>query len=333
MKISIIGMGFVGRALYNGLSPYHDIRVYDKYNPSYPNLEEVVNHSNIIFVCVPTPVRSDESQDLSNIYDVFNQLKPDRFSSERKIIVIKSTIIPGTCDKLYGEYGQYFDIIFNPEFLTERTSILDFLNQSRIVLGGNNPTALDEVERVYKEVFVSTPIYKVGLKEAELVKYVCNCYFATKVSFSNEISLICDKLGIDYETIRMLWTGDQRITESHTKVPGFDGYHGYGGKCLLPEAEVKVNGVITNMEKLFSSIENRNKYFIEGTNFDIDKKENKEIEKFIENNINDYIYEFELENCKVFKCTKHHLIPVIRNNKKMLLEAQNIINTDLFFVE
>lgn len=235
-NISIIGCGFVGRAIYHGFSPYFDIKIYDKYIEGFNTLEETVNHSEVIFICVPTPVNENNEQDLSNIYDVINSIKD--VTSTSKILVLKSTILPGTTRNLYLHFHEHFDFIFNPEFLTERTSINDFLNQSRIILGCLNPDEIPPeyplvlIESIYRERFKSTPIIKVSFEEAELVKYVCNCYFSTKVLFLNEIYNICKEMGLNYENVRQLFVGDQRITDSHTKVPGFDGFMGVGGKCL-----------------------------------------------------------------------------------------------------
>ena len=231
-KLSIIGNGFVGQAIYNGFSPYFDIKIYDKFIKGLDTLEETVNHNEIIFICVPTPYKEDYSQDLSAIYDVINSI--DKVTSDHKILVIKSTILPGTSRKLSEEFKQ-FSIIFNPEFLSERTALNDFLNQTRIVIGTSNPEvdgAHSQVEELYRVRFKHTPIFKVVYEEAELLKYMCNCYFATKVLFMNQIYKICENIGIEYENVRKLFVGDQRITDSHTRVPGFDNLFGVGGKCF-----------------------------------------------------------------------------------------------------
>ena len=230
-KLSILGCGFVGKGAYHGFSPYFDIKIYDKYIKGYDTLEDTVNHSEILFICVPTPYKPNYEQDLSCIYDVVNSIQ--KITSESKIVIIKSTIVPGTTRKLQNEFPN-LRFVFNPEFLTERTFVNDFLNQTRIILGGkdSNDETLKIVEETYKIRFKYTPVLKVKFEEAELVKYMCNCYFATKVIFLNQIYKICENIGIEYETVRQLFVGDQRITDSHTKVPGFDQKMGVGGKCF-----------------------------------------------------------------------------------------------------
>lgn len=233
-KLSIIGAGFVGRAVYHAFSPYFDIKIYDKYVKGFDSLEETLNHSEIIFICVPTPVKSNYDQDLSNINDVIESIKSN--TKDHKILVIKSTVLPGTSRELYNKNYSRFDIIFNPEFLSERTSLNDFLMQTRIILGCNenliNSESVDKVENLYKIRFKSIPVLRVKYEEAELVKYMCNCYFSTKVLFLNHIYKICEGIGIEYEEVRKLFVGDNRITDSHTRVPGFDNLMGVGGKCF-----------------------------------------------------------------------------------------------------
>lgn len=230
-KLSIIGCGFVGKGVYHGFSPYFDIKIYDKYIKGYNTLEETINHSKVLFICVPTPYKPTYEQDLSSIYDVIRSIRD--ITDDSKIIVIKSTVIPGTTRKLQNEFPS-LRFVFNPEFLTERTYVNDFLNQTRIILGGKeaDDETLSEVEDLYRVRFKYTPVIKVRFEEAELTKYMCNCYFATKITFLNQIYKICENIGIEYETVRQLFVGDQRITDSHTKVPGFDQKLGFGGKCL-----------------------------------------------------------------------------------------------------
>jgi UDPglucose 6-dehydrogenase len=328
-KIGIVGFGFLGRALAHGFIDHADIKIYDKYENYYDTLENVVNNSDFIFVSVPTPMSDDGSQDLSNLEDAIKSIV--EISKERKIIVLRSTIIPGTTRLLADKYIDH-DFVFFPEFLTERNANLDFINSSRLIFGGDEEVLL-ELEDLFRLRFPHTPIYKTSWEAAEIVKYMCNCFFAVKISYLNEIYDIAKYYDIDYNELKNMFLSDYRIGNSHVDVPGHDGYRGFGGKCLLPNAKVRVNGVLTTMQDLFNSLENRTRYFIEGTDYEIENKESKEIEKMIESYIKEDIYKFCLENGKIFSCTKNHLVPVIRKNKKILIEAQYIENTDLFFIE
>jgi len=335
-KLSIVGMGFVGSALYNGFSPYFEIKMYDKFKKEYNELEETVNFSDFIFLCVPTPVNSNGEQDLSNIYDSIRSI--NKVIKKRKIIIIKSTILPGTIRKLSKEFKDSLDFVFNPEFLTERNALNDFLNQTRIVLGGDmkDSYSINMVEELYRIRFKATPIYKVKYEEAELVKYMCNCYFSTKVSFMNEIYDMCKLLNIDFETVRELFVGDMRITDSHTRVPGFDGDRGFGGKCVLPTAKLRIldlkekNFLNINIEQLYNYF-NESAYIIKCESCDLtfNNIEFKIIDKVTKRFIDEEIFEF-LTNNGVFSCTKDHLIPILREEKIILIEAKDVLNTDSF---
>lgn len=154
--------------------------------------------------------------------------------------------------------------IFNPEFLTERNYIFDFINQGRIVLGGENLycKAIDEVDSLYKVKFPHTPVLITTFEAAEMIKYACNCYFSIKISFMNEMYDICQKLGISFEDVKIGMLGDQRIANSHMQVPGFDGYRGFGGKCFPKDLKcfvrwAKNNGCNTNMLEATDEVNER----------------------------------------------------------------------------
>jgi len=230
--ISIFGIGYVGGALYHGFSPFYNVKIYDKYKEGYNTLSETVNTSRYIFICVPTPVNlENNTQDLSYIYDaVFTIAK---YANEEKVLILKSTILPGTTRELQERVRDH-KFVFNPEFLTERNYIFDFLNQGRIVLGGRSKDddTLLELEDLYRVKFPHTPIFKTTFEAAELIKYACNCFFSMKVSYMNELYEICEKMGISFDDVKNGMLGDQRIANSHMQVPGFDGYKGFGGKCF-----------------------------------------------------------------------------------------------------
>jgi len=228
-KIGLVGFGFVGSAIAHGFGLHADIKIYDKYSNYYDPLDIVVNGSDFLFLCLPTPMNADGSQDLSNLKDALGEI--NSVVLERKIIVIKSTVVPGTTRKLAEEYKNHV-FVFNPEFLTERSAKLDFINTSRIILGSNSTLALNNLEKVYRLRFPHTPIFKTSWEGAEVVKYMANVFFSIKISFLNEMYDIAKKIGVSYEELRNMWLADFRIGNSHTDVPGFDGYRGYGGKCF-----------------------------------------------------------------------------------------------------
>ena len=172
------------------------------------------------------------NRDGSCYTEMVNEVIKDvnRMTTKKKILIIKSTIPPGTTEGWNKQYDNV-DIVFNPEFLTEANSIEDFKNQNRIIVGGNRP-ATTKVARIFKKVFPKVPIIKTGSTYAEMVKYVTNCFLATKVSFANEMSEICEYLDIDYDKVIEYAKHDDRLGYSHWDVPGPDGDVGYGGHCF-----------------------------------------------------------------------------------------------------
>lgn len=231
-NIGIIGNGFVGSAIVAGFSLHANVRVYDKDDRRAINtLEDTVNNSDYVFVGVPTPMETIEGGkiDLSIMDSVFDELNAIN-KNEKTIFIIKSTVVPGTTKKYQDKYKN-MRIVFNPEFLTERSANLDFINTSRIILGGAQAD-VDAVERLYRDRFPYTKVIKTDTTSAEFIKYMCNCFFATKISFMNEMHLMADKLGLDWDNVMDGFISDGRIGNSHTDVPGHDGDLGFGGKCF-----------------------------------------------------------------------------------------------------
>ncbi len=234
MKIGIVGQGYVGTAVKEVFSKHYDVETYDldKDKCSVDYLEDIVELSNIIFVCVPTPMKKDGSCDTSIVEAVvkdINDMVVSRNVSGR-IVAIKSTIPPGTTNRLNKEC-ENISVIFNPEFLTEANFIDDFKNQSRIIIGGERPSST-KLRQVYSLAFPDAKIVKTGSITAEMVKYMTNTFLATKVSFANEMKQICDELKIDYDKVVEYSTYDERLGKSHWAVPGPDGKNGFGGSCF-----------------------------------------------------------------------------------------------------
>jgi nucleotide sugar dehydrogenase len=229
-SIGIIGQGFVGNAIYQKFKNYFSVLTYDldKSKRTTETLVEVVKASNVVFVCVPTPMkRSDGSCDISIVHSVLKEINS---IDKDVVVVIKSTIPPTTTEKFNNEFKN-ITIVFNPEFLTEANAVQDFENQSKIILGGpRKGTTL--LKQIYGLVFPSTPIIKTGSTHAEMVKYFTNTFLATKVSFANEMYEICNKLDLDYDKVIEYATYDERLGKSHWSVPGPDGDLGFGGHCF-----------------------------------------------------------------------------------------------------
>jgi len=247
-KIGIVGNGFVGSAVAFGFSPQcgcdvDDIKIYDKdETKSTHTLNEVVNDSDYIFLSVPTPSNQDGSINLDILYSAFEDINNviDYKQDKQPTIMVRSTVTPGTTRKIQQEYPKMY-IVFNPEFLTERSAKFDFINQSRFIVGGNWGSTT-KVEHLYQWRFgKSTPVIKTNFETAEMIKYMNNCFFATKVSFLNEMYQIAEKCGVDWNMAVEGFVRDGRIGHSHLSVPGPDGKLGFGGSCFPKDIQAMIH--------------------------------------------------------------------------------------------
>ena len=167
------------------------------------------------------------------------------------MVLVRSTIVPGTTTGFAEKYNN-LTFVFNPEFLTERSAKFDFINQSRFVLGGS-PENTSKVADLFRFRFGnSTPMVETNFETAEFIKYMNNCYFATKVSFMNEMRLIADNSNVDWQTAVDGFVRDGRVGHSHLSVPGPDGKFGFGGSCFPKDMQALIKyadsiGIDTNV--------------------------------------------------------------------------------------
>lgn len=224
MNIAIMGVGMVGGALARYFTQQKQIQplLYDPLK-KMEDLE-ALNQADVIFVCVPTPF--DEVKggfDLSYLTDAFSKI------TGNKIIVIKSTILPGTTEDYQKKHPQH-KVLFNPEFLTEATADHDMFFPNRQLIGYTGKS--QEVAEEILKLLPVAPFKKIlPAREAEMVKYFGNTLYALKVTFANQIFDLCQKLGIDYETVKECAKAEPMVGKTHLEIV-HKGYRGYGGKCL-----------------------------------------------------------------------------------------------------
>ena len=234
MKIGIIGKGFVGSAVEYGFTCDKNlkaqIKIYD-INPDIAtnSLSETINDSDFVFISVPTPANNDGSINLDALDTVLKKI--NTCIENDCVILIRSTVIPGTSLKFSKKYSS-LNIVFNPEFLREKNANNDFINQSRIILGGEKKLTT-KVANLYRWRFGSKiPIIETNYQTAELIKYMNNMFLATKVSFMNEMFLVANKVGANWKEATEGFALDNRVGSSHINVPGHDGKFGFGGSCF-----------------------------------------------------------------------------------------------------
>lgn len=216
-KVLICGFGVIGKDIYDELKCNQiQISIYDK------NLSEseykIDEHYDFAFISVPTD-NIDNRIDLSNIYDVSEKIDAD-------IIVVRSTVIPGTVDDLKKRYNKRF--VFSPEFTGATQHVNN--DKSFIILGGNRKDT-SEVAQLYELKYNGyLKVYQCEAKEAEMCKYMENSMLAAKVLFCGYFRKACDSLDIDYEMVRNLLLCDKRFSPSHTIT--YTGNLGYDSHCF-----------------------------------------------------------------------------------------------------
>ena len=194
------------------------------------DLDEGLDHGDIIFLALPTPEDEDGSADLSYVLGVAKEI--GKYISEYKVIVDKSTVPVGTAEKVQqtiaAETTVPFDVVSNPEFLREGFAVDDFLKPERIVIGASSQRAIDFMQKLYKPFVRSgNPIIIMDEKSAELTKYASNAFLATKITFMNEIANYCERVGANVDMVRRGMGTDSRIGKRFL-FPGI----GYGGSCF-----------------------------------------------------------------------------------------------------
>lgn len=243
--VGIIGNGFVGESQAFAFSPTNEIRIYDVDPLKSTHTKEETHQSDFIFVCVPTPMDMGGKQDLSYIERVFEEAK------EGPIYIIKSTVLPGTTEMVQRQY-PHLNIIFSPEFLTERTAKLDMLTQARVIFGGDE-VLTKRVEELFSGRFMNRHFIHTDSKTAEFIKYMNNTFFATKVSIMNEYYRLAQLVGVNWDDALYGFASDGRVGDSHLHVPGPDGKVGFGGTCFPKDINALMsmaNDVGVNMNVL-----------------------------------------------------------------------------------
>ena len=200
------------------------------------NLKEAIKDAAIIFLALPTPPGADGSADLSYILKVAKDLS--EIIDDYKVIVDKSTVPVGTAEKVSAILEQklsidLYDVVSNPEFLREGVAVDDFLKPDRVVIGTSSARAQKLMRQLY-EPFVrqGNPIFFMDVRSAEMTKYAANAYLATRISFMNEISNLCEILGADVDMVRKGMGSDSRIGKRFL-FPGV----GYGGSCFPKDVQ------------------------------------------------------------------------------------------------
>lgn len=243
LKLAIIGHGFAGKAVDYGFT--HNMVEKTIVDPKYgTTAKDLPDDIDIAFICVPTPMADDGRIDASILNSVMRELQ---LLDSIKLIIIKSTVTPDIIEKY-----AYESIVYNPEFLTERSAKDDFINPQFHIFGGDKE-ATSLAADLYSTFSICNPCtsYFMSHKEASFAKYAINSFLALKVTFFNQLYDAVSDTDANYATIMKIVGLDKRIGHSHTKVPGPDGKQGFGGSCFPKDvsAFTKFNNRLTLLEE------------------------------------------------------------------------------------
>ena len=275
MKVAIVGLGFVGKSLLNGIKDSVEVKQIDpKLGSNINDLKDFL--PEIIFICVPTPMNQDKTQNISIVKTVIDEINNLDINS---LVVLKSTLLPNYVKDFEKIVPRF---IYNPEFLREKHADDDFINSKLIVFGGNRYDA-EILSEFYKDntkcrcreyIFTDS-------ETASLIKYTINSFLSVKVIFFNELKELFDKSGAneDWEKFIEYIAKDTRIGDSHMKVPGHDGRLGFGGACLPKDSNALIK-YSQEIEKQLNILENAIKL-----NNNIRSKYNENTKRELEQNI------------------------------------------------
>lgn len=228
-NIGVVGWGVVGQAVGGAFQEKHSVFWYDKFKPDGSSLEGLVQASDFIFICVPTPMYEDQSgQDLEMVEEVVAFIAPQIASTE-KVLVIKSSIVPGTTARFQREY-PHSKFCMNPEFLTEQNPAYDVLHPDRTVIGANDKDVHEVVQNLYKDILpADSKYFLVDTTTAELSKFASNASLASRVIVANEIYDLAQALHVKYDDVKEIVGSDHRLGPHYMEVTV---ERGFGQKCL-----------------------------------------------------------------------------------------------------
>lgn len=357
--IAIVGEGYVGSAMREFFKDHFNLIIVDKkyegqngrvinqelpqrdmasVTRTYASSYEAANGCDLVVICLPTPPREEDGAcDTSLVEEAISAI-------DAPLFIIKSTVEPGTTDKLKENTGKR--IVFSPEYCGESKYWTEYkfhtdVKETPWFIFGGDPSDTEKAVQFFVRVVGPTKKYhQTEALVAELTKYIENTFFALKVTFCYEINELCLRMGVDYYKMREAWLLDPRINPMHTAVFE-DSDNPISGRCVPGDALVNItcdipgsygNYKIDELYEIQENLRSKGYYFgpiIESTDSDINIEEKKILEITC-SEIDEDIYVFETDAGN-FECTAEHLIPVWRNEEIKLVQAQNVKETDELF--
>ena len=238
-RIGVIGLGFVGGAIFKYFKGRgSNVVGYDLYKESSTFAD--VLETDVVFLCLPT-MYSEEREEY-NKKAIISSCGLLQTSGYAGVVVVKSTVEPGTTDRLVTRYPS-LRLIHNPEFLTAATAERDFAEQRHIVLGSPDPmpnATTSFMQGFYDYYFRDAETTMCTSNESELMKISANAFYAVKIQYFTEIHAMCQGMGADFNKVRDMIVNNGWVNPMHTKVPGTDGKVSYGGLCFPKDTSALV---------------------------------------------------------------------------------------------
>ena len=258
LRLGIVGHGFVGKATDWGFNKRVNKFIVDPLlNTDITDLKDF--EPEIVFICVPTPMSDDGSQDSSILVNVVKELV---LNCPNALKVVKSTVLPSLLDDLHKLVPK---LVYNPEFLREKHANSDFVNSDIIIFGGDRNSSMQVSNAYLKHSRCKTKEHIfTDLKTASFIKYSINTFLASKVLFFNELHSVYEKLDVNdsWESIVKIISKDTRIGDSHMNVPGHDGKKGFGGACFPKDSLALIkyaDSIGIKLNSLISTVKINNK--------------------------------------------------------------------------
>lgn len=223
MKIGIIGLGYVGSAVYN-THKNQNIVIKDPKLGNQSSAIEDIKSTDGIYICVPTPMMENGHCDISYVESVLDEL-----ADYENVIICKSTLPPGVYQTFQKKYPN---IVHAPEFLTAANANQDYENSTWVLIGGHELYVQKAKQIISSSTIKATDYHCTDIATASLFKYLANTFLSTKVIFMNQLHQLATALNVDWNELIQISEKDSRLGTSHWQVPGPDGYFGYGGACF-----------------------------------------------------------------------------------------------------
>lgn len=379
-KIAIIGEGYVGSSMRDFFKDHFNLVIVDKkyegqsgkivateqhqrdmtaVTQTYASSYEAANGCDLVVVCLPTPCREEDGAcDTSLVEEAVRSI-------DAPLFIIKSTVEPGTTDKLKKETSKR--IVFSPEYCgeskywTEYKFHTDVKETPWFVFGGDPKDTEKAVQYFIRVVGPTKKYHQTEALVAELTKYIENTFYALKVTFCYEINELCERMGVDYYKMREAWLLDPRINPMHTAVFE-ESERPFGGRCVPGDARIKINGFSgqckdgidpmgkigpqeTSIEEYYNFVKSRKDKNLPWANINLEIGNDTRIystshdlrllneKKIIDVTCSDFdgeLFVFETDAGE-FRCTPEHLMPILRDGKIEIVQAQNIKESDELF--